>query len=276
MLSTSIRVSAVSIMVAVTVAGCGSSHKSSSTSATPGKTLTICSDVNTPPAEFFDYVPSGGRNFTGKPVGSDIDTGGEIARRLGTSARFVDTPFDRIIGALVAKKCDAIISFMNDTAARRQQISFVDYLAAGQALLVRKGSAAVSRAAELSGKTVSVERGTTEEAFLSQQSRVLQQAGSKPINVVGFVTNDDAIYAVTKRTVDAFFGDTPLIRDAVSHNHGLAFGGQLVKPVPIGVGLRHGDPRIATVKKAVAGMYADGTMKRILKKWKLSEFAITP
>ncbi len=38
--------------------------------------------------------------------------------------------------------------------------------------------------------------------------------------------------------------------------------------------MRRGDSRVAVVRKAIGGMYADGTMKKILAKWKMGEFAL--
>ena len=94
-------------------------------------TLTFCTDATYPPEEFFQGT---------KLAGSDIDIGSEVARRLGMTAKFQNTGFDGIIAALIAKKCDAIISGMNDTPERRKQVAFVDYISVGQSLMVKKGN----------------------------------------------------------------------------------------------------------------------------------------
>jgi ABC-type amino acid transport substrate-binding protein len=44
--------------------------------------------------------------------------------------------------------------------------------------------------------------------------------------------------------------------------------------MPIGIAFRKGDPLRAAVQKAVDAAYADGTMGRILGRWKLSRFAL--
>ena len=66
----------------------------------PGK-LVICSDIPYPPLEYFDA--------NGNPIGSDIEIGQEIAKRLGLSAVINNTVFDTIIPALIGNKCDIII-----------------------------------------------------------------------------------------------------------------------------------------------------------------------
>ena len=78
----------------------------------------------------------------------------------------------------MAKKCDAIISGMNDTPERRKQVAFVDYISVGQSLMVKKGNPKhIKSLASLSGKSVSVEVGTTNKAFLDQTSAAAQEEG---------------------------------------------------------------------------------------------------
>src|SRR5581483_6297009 len=94
-------------------------------------TLVYCSDTTYPPMESL----SGG-----KAVGADIDIGNAIADKLGMQAQFKTTVFDVIIPALLAKKCDAIISSLSDTPARRKQVDFSDYITVGMSLMVKKGN----------------------------------------------------------------------------------------------------------------------------------------
>src|SRR2546430_7890609 len=94
--------------------------------APAAKTLLYCSDISYPPEEFVQ----GGKN-----LGSDIDIGAEVAKRLGMSVKFQNTGFDGIVAALLSNKCDAIISGMNDTADRRKSIAFVDYLEVAQSFI---------------------------------------------------------------------------------------------------------------------------------------------
>ena len=230
-------------------------------------TLVFCSDITYPPEEFYEGS---------KPVGSDIDIGTEIARRMGVKARFQNTGFDGIIAALLSKKCDAIISGMNDTPKRRKQVDFVDYLAVGQSLMVKKGNPEhITKLSDLSGKSVSVETGTTNRDFLAAASRRLQKAGRKPITIVTFPKDTDAAVALKAGKVDAYFGDSPVVAYYIARDPAsFAFGGQPINPIPVGIALRKGDPLKAAVRKAVDAMYADGAMARILAKWKMSAFAL--
>ena len=229
-------------------------------------TLTFCTDATYPPEEFFQGT---------KLVGSDIDIGTEVAKRLGMAAKFQNTGFDGIIAALLAKKCDAIISGMNDTPERRKQIAFVDYISVGQSLMVKKGNPkGIKVLSDLAGKTVSVEVGTTNKAFLDTTSTALKKKGLSAIKIVTFPKDTDAANALKTGRVDAYFGDSPVVAYYIQRDSSFAFAGSPVNPILVGIGLRKGDPLIVRVKRQVNAMYTDGTMTKILKKWKMSAVSL--
>jgi polar amino acid transport system substrate-binding protein len=231
------------------------------------KQLLFCSDITYPPEEFYEGT---------KPVGSDIEIGNAIAAQMGVKASFQNTGFDGIIPALLGKKCDAVISGMNDTPARRKQVDFTDYLSVGQSFMVKKGNPEkITSIAGNAGKTVSVEVGTTNADFLIAQSKLLVKAGKKPITVKTFPKDTDAANALATGKVDAYFGDAPVVAYYVGKSPSqFEFGGKAVNPISVGIATRKGDPLTAAMKKAVAKLYADGTMKKILAKWKMSSTAM--
>jgi polar amino acid transport system substrate-binding protein len=273
----------VVLLGALTVTGCGGGGKSSATTSattTSGGasiqapssiksagTLVFCSDITYPPEESY-------KAGTTTPEGSDIDIGSDIARRMGVKARFDNTGFDGIIAALLAKKCDAIISGMNDTPERRKQVAFVDYLKVGQSFMVRAGNPAhITGIESLAGKSASVETGTTNKDYLDAQSKKLQSQGKKAIKVVTFPKDTDAANALKTDKVDAYFGDAPVVAYYIEKDpKSFSIGGTPVNPIPIGIAIRKGDTELqSAVRKAVAAMYADGTMNTILVKWLLSK-----
>jgi polar amino acid transport system substrate-binding protein len=230
--------------------------------AAAGK-IVYCSDISYPPEEFY-------KGST--PAGSDIDLGGAIAKLMGVKAEFKNTTFDSVIAALMTKKCDAIISGMNDTAARRTQVAFVDYLKVGQSLMVKKGNPEhISKLSDLSGKSVSVESATTNRAFLTTQSSKLVKAGKQPIQVKTFPKDTDAVAALKAGRVDAYFGDSPVVVYYVLRDSSLAIGGAPVAPIPVGIAIRKSDPLKSAVQKAVDRLYATGTIKRIVAKWGMTK-----
>lgn len=228
-------------------------------------TLTFCTDATYPPEEFYQGS---------KLVGSDIDIGNEIAKRIGMTAKFQNTGFDGIIAALLAKKCDAIISGMNDTAERRKQVAFVDYLSVGQSLMVKAGNPKkINKLSDLSGRSVSVEVGTTNKQFLDAASKTLTKKGKPAIKVVTFPKDTDAASALKTGRVDAYFGDSPVVAYYIKRDTSLGYAGSPVNPIPVGIAIRKGDALIPKIRIAVNRAYADGTMKKILAKWQMGAFA---
>ena len=255
-------------LILTTVAGLAALGLAGSVAAAPTRhaanTITFCTDATYPPEEFYQGT---------KLVGSDIDIGTEIARRIGLKAKFQNTGFDGIIAALLAKKCDAIISGMNDTPERRKQVAFVDYLSVGQSLMVKKGNPSkITTLSNLSGKRVSVEVGTTNKQFLDAESTLLKKKGKAAINVVTFPKDTDAASALKTGRVDAYFGDSPVVAYYIKRDASFGYAGSPVNPIPVGIAIRKGDALIPKVQKAVNAAYADGTMKKILARWQMGAF----
>src|ERR687888_2747780 len=251
---------------AATTSGGGASIQAPSSIKSAGK-LVFCSDITYPPEESY-------KAGTTTPEGSDIDIGNDIARRMGVKAQFDNTGFDGIIAALLAKKCDAIISGMNDTPERRKQVTFVDYLKVGQSFMVKSGNPEnINGLDTLAGKSASVETGTTNKDFLDAQSKKLQGQGKKAIKVVTFPKDTDAANALKTGRVDAYFGDSPVVAYYIEKDpSSFAIGGNPVNPIPIGIAIRKSDTDVqAAVKQAGDAVYADGAMDKILTKWKLTK-----
>jgi len=248
-----------------TTAGSGASITAPASIASAGK-LVFCSDITYPPEESY-------KQGTTTPEGTDIDIGNYIASKMGVKARFDNTGFDGIIAALLAKKCDAVISGMNDTPERRKQVAFVDYLKVGQSFMVKKGNPEnITGLDSLAGKSASVETGTTNKDFLDAQSKRLTSQGKKAIKVVTFPKDTDAANALRTGRVDAYFGDAPVVAYYIEKTpDAFSLGGTPVNPISIGIAINKSNTELqSAVRKAIAMIYADGTMDTILTKWKLA------
>jgi len=269
-------------LLALVAAGCGGSSSSSSggngtTTNTSGAAITppsnissagkivFCSDITYPPEESY-------KQGTTTPEGSDIDIGKDVAKRMGVTAQFDNTGFDGIIAALMANKCDLIISGMNDTPERRKQVGFVDYLKVGQSFMVKKGNPEnITGVPSLSGKSASVETGTTNKDYLDAQNTKLKAQGKAPIKVVSFPKDTDAANALKTGKVDAYFGDAPVVVYYITKDpSSFQIGGTPINPISIGIAVNKSDSELKSdVRKAIALMYKDGTMQKIVTKWKL-------
>ena len=272
---------------ALGVAGCGSdsgggspgsSTRSTTTAATvPASALVqrgqlqFCSDISTPPLE--SYGPGH------KPEGSDIDIGTEIAKRLDLEPVWKNTAFAGIIPALQARNCDAVLSQLFDKPERRKVVDFVDYMRSGQALLVPKGNPQrVQGLADLCGKKVASETGTTIADLLRAQSKRCTAAGKPAIKIRLFLRDSDALQQLGLKQVDVYGTTTETVSFVSSKQpDAFAIAGKPFGQILCGIATRKGNaPLHDAIAKAFAGMQADGTYKKILAKWNLGLDELKP
>jgi polar amino acid transport system substrate-binding protein len=229
--------------------------------------LAFCTDPTYPPEESL---------HGSTPVGSDIDIGRAVAHSMGVTATFRNVGFDGIIAALLVKKCDAIISGMTDNAQRRHQVSFADYLDVGMSLMVRHGNPRhVTGLASLSGLSVAAQVGTVEKDALTAENDMLAKQHRKPIAIRLFNKDTDAAAALLTGKVDAYFADDPPVGYYVKRaGDKVEVAASKIQSAPIGIATRKGDALGQAMRKAIASLYANGTMKSLLAKWGLSGFAL--
>ncbi len=234
--------------------------------------LAICSDIPYPPLEYFDP--------NAKPIGSDIEIGQEIAKRLGLNAVINNTVFDTIVPALIANKCDIIISDQNITADRVKQVDMIPYFQAGQSFVVAVGNpAGINTTDDLCGKKVGAETGTTEVDYLAKTlSPACVTKGKPAITSKSFGKDSDALLALQSGQVDAYFADTPpAAYYTIQHPDQFvlapipplapAFAG--ISVLKSNTGLRD------AVQQALLSMVSDGTYLAILKKYAVDSGALT-
>jgi polar amino acid transport system substrate-binding protein len=249
----------------------------SGSTAFDGK-LVICSDIPYPPQEFFDA--------NGNPIGSDIEIGQEIAKRLGLTPVIQNSVFDTIIAAVVAGKCDIVISAQNITSARIKQVDMIPYYQAGQSFVVAAGNPAnIKVQNDLCGKKIAAETGTTEVDYLQGTgdykgqglSAACQKASLPAINVKSFGKDSDALLALQSSQVDAYFADSPVAGYyTVQHPDLFALSGLTLGVALEGISVAQDHTALRdVVQQALVAMINDGTYLSILKKYGDDPGAIT-
>ncbi len=228
-----------------------------------GGTLTIGSDVSYPPQEYMDA--------SNNAVGFDIDVATEIASRMGLQPKVVNFNFNDIIPALNAGQFDIVISAMNITPERSNAVNFVQYYAAGQSVLVAKGNPKnIKTLDDLSGLTVAVQQGTTEQDSLTAENTKLTQANKTKINVLVYGTDTDAVDQLRVGRADAAMDDDPVAAyyAVLNPNFQVAIAAYTPQDEGIAIAKTNTDMQTA-VTKAVSDMKSDGTMDAIKAKWML-------
>ncbi len=232
--------------------------------------LLICSDIPYPPQEFFDDQ--------GTPIGSDIEIGQEIARRLGLEPQIVNSVFSTIIAAVTSGKCDIIISAQNITADRKKQVDMITYFQAGQSFVVSKGNPQnIKTQQDLCGKSIAAETGTTEADYISGSgeyqgkglSDACTKAGQAKITLKTFEKDNDALLALQGGQVDAYFADSPVAGYyVVQRPEAFELSGLTLGVTKEGISISKDHPELkAAVQKALSSMLRDGTYLAILQKY---------
>ncbi|OQB98482.1 MAG: Cystine-binding periplasmic protein precursor [Spirochaetes bacterium ADurb.Bin110] len=116
--------------------------------------IIIATDATWPPMEYVDE----NKNI----VGFDIDLVNEIAKAAGFEVEIKNTAWDGIFAGLAAGNYQAIASSVTITDERKKTMDFSEpYVNAGQVLVVRKGTTGVTTLADMVGKKVGAQIGTT-------------------------------------------------------------------------------------------------------------------
>ena len=176
------------MMIAVCFTACGSNKVTVESVQKAGK-LSIATSPDFPPFESL--------NAQGGVEGIEIDIMELICKELGVSLEIKQMDFDAVLTGVQTGKFTVGVSGISVTPAREKNTLFtVPYCLAAQAIVVTSGSEITSKA-DLTGKVVSVQTGTTAEEFCMANG----------YTVKAFAANADAESALTVGKVDAWVID---------------------------------------------------------------------
>ena len=291
---------ALTLACVVALAACGSSSSSSTSSAsssTPASTstttaasaggganaavaklvpaalkskgtITVAADASYAPNEF---IGSDGHTV----VGMDADLSKALAQVMGLKANVVNATFDTIIPGLASGKYDMGASSFTDTKEREKTVDFVDYFIAGESFITKaSGGATISSIADICGKSVAVEKGTTEETDAGTQSKKCTSSGKPAVKVLSFADQNAANLALSSGRADLGFLDSPIAEYQVKQSGGqFKLVGSSYANAPYGLALPKGSSAPA-VLAALKVLMQNGTYSSILSHWGLTSGAI--
>ncbi|MCQ2998938.1 ABC transporter substrate-binding protein [Pseudomonas syringae] len=217
------------------------------------------------------FAPFESKSPQGTLEGFDIDLGNAICAQLKAKCVWVETSFDSIIPALKAGKFDAILSAMSINETRARQVTFSDKLYNSPTRLIAKAASALLPTAEsLTGKTVGVAQGSTQEAYAKAKW------APNGVNVVSY-TNQDLIYPelingrIDATLTDAVVGDSGFLQTPRGKGYSFA-GGPIRDKVLLGEGVGIGINKsnkqmIDAINLALRAIHENGTYDAIQKKY---------
>jgi polar amino acid transport system substrate-binding protein len=265
----------LSAMAGATLVSAAASHSTSAATPLPQKykakgMLTIAADATYAPMEF---IAKDGKTV----IGADADLGNAIARKLGVKADFVNAGFDGIIPALQSGKYDMSMSSFTVTKQREQVVDFVTYLTAGTSFYVKaQGGPDIAGLADLCGRSVAVEKGTTQASDAAKQGQECKAAGKAAVDVQVYPDQNGANLAIASGRAQVGMADSPVAAWIVKESRGqFKLTGKPYNSAPYGIAIPKDSGLTAPVLQAVKAIMADGEYTRILKKWGIEQGAIT-
>lgn len=227
----------------------------------------VCVDPTFPPMEFM--ADAGDK----EPSGVDIDVARALGNFWGVKTTFTSMDFAGLLPSLDAGRCDAVISGAILREDRLKSFDAVPYLDTSAVMIAPAGTAPVADIAELAGKTVAVQAGTSYPGRVEEINAQLEAAGLTPMTMQQYPKQSDAIqqllvgraqYVVSQDTEVAYRElQDPGKFDVVFTMPAKDFE-------PYSAYLRKNDAETAKVAAAVKALVADGTLMGIVEKWKLS------
>ena len=283
----------VPALAILALAGCGSSSSSTSSTATSTTTsgsnsanaavvalvpagvkskgtLIVASDATYAPNEF---IAEDGHTV----IGMDPDLMKALGEVMGLKVNVTNATFDTIIPGLAAGKYDVGASSFTDTLERQKTVDFVTYFTAGVSFYGKtSGGPEVKSVEDLCGKTVAVEKGTTEEEEAKAQSGKCTKAGKKSVTVLVFPDQNGANLALSSGRAELGMADSPVAAYAVKQSNGnFKLIGPTYGNAPYGIALPKGNGMAKPVQAALKILIANGTYMKILEKWGVQAGAIT-
>jgi ABC-type amino acid transport substrate-binding protein len=248
-------------IASLVVAGCGGSDDSSSTGGETsastdeaggsGEPLTVGSDIPYPPFE---------QGKPGNYTGFDIELMEAIGEKIGRTPEFQDTSFETIFRDVAQGKFEAVISAATITAEREKAVAFSDpYYLSEQAILVKEGSD-IKGLADLSGKTVGAQQGTTGLELGKEKA----DAGElRP-----YPEGPDAVNALKAGTVEAVIIDAPVAQNAVEKSGGVEIAEKVPTEESYGIAVALDNTELLEeINQGLKEVIEDGTYTTIYEKW---------
>ncbi|AMX94277.1 transporter substrate-binding domain-containing protein [Mesorhizobium sp. M7A.F.Ca.US.014.04.1.1] len=231
--------------------------------AADGK-LQACVDPTFPPMEFIKTAGEA-------PVGVDIDVIKALAAHWKVDASITTMDFSGLLPGLESKRCDIVISGALLKPERLEKLSGVPYLKTGVVMIGKADDASAYKSYEdFSGKTISVQSGTSYIGLLDKVNEDLAKAGRDKITMQTYPKQTDAMQQVVLgRAVATISQDTEFAYRDLQQPGELKIVYSAGAQDQYAAYFRKDEADAAAVAATVKELAANGTMKTIAETWKL-------
>lgn len=207
----------------------------------------------------FEFQKENSKEF----IGFDMDLIRAISKQMGYEKCTIQgMGFDALIPALDAKNIDVAIAGMTITDDRAKKVNFSKpYYKSGLAIVVNKDNNTINDIADLKGKRIAVQIGTTG----AMEAEKIEGA-----KITSFNTNGEACLELKNKAVDAVIGDLP-VEAYFLQQGGKDFAkivGKTLSSEDYGIAVAKSNTALAKdVDKALDTLKQNGEYDKLYKKW---------
>ena len=236
----------VAVMLTLTFTSCGAKGKTLAQVKEAGE-LVVATSPDFPPFESLEGD---------EVVGIEVEILKLICKELGVELKIEQMDFDSVLIGVQAAKYDCGMSGITVTPDRQKNMLFTDaYYVAAQVIVVKEDST-IKGKADLTGKKVSVQTGTTADEGCTE-------AG---LEVQAFNANADAKAALTTGKVDAWVVDNLTAMQMVEEGDGLKILDENMTEEPYAFAFAFGsEDLVEEINKILGGLIEDGTIQKIFE-----------
>ncbi|KDU97627.1 transporter [Komagataeibacter rhaeticus] len=230
-------------------------------------TLTVCTNPTLPPMTFVNGMD------VNAVAGIDMDIAHTLAAYWHVPLVITTMEFTGLFPSLAAQRCSMVASGLIRLPAREQNFDAVAYQDTALVIVARAGTKPLASMADLSGRTVAVQAGTSYSARLARENEALAARGRPPIIIQQYPTEDQVVQQVLIGRVFAFASQDVELYYRQEQLHGRV-GVILVPPYPeyghFALYIRKDAHDRALLEQAVATLEQDGRIAAIQKKWAIA------
>ncbi|MFC9504434.1 ABC transporter substrate-binding protein [Streptomyces sp. NPDC057002] len=214
-------------------------------------------------------------------IGVEPDLAHLVANVLGLEPHINTVSWENIFVGLDSAKYDAGLSNITVTEERKEKYDFATYREDNLGFAAKKGSGLkITGPKDVAGKTVAVSSGTNQEKLLVEWSAQNKKAGREPVDIKYYQNESDTYLALQSGRIDLYLGPNP-----TAAYHAATSGRTEVVGTYSGAGAGLQGLIAATTKKnsglakpladAINHIIDNGTYAKVLKRWGLSDEAVT-
>ena len=212
-----------------------------------------------------EYPPFSYLGDDGKYTGFDVEVCQAVCDALGWELKIFGVNWDEKLVQLDSMECDCVWSGMTilDSMKEAGYVISAPYYDNTQVLVV-KADSGLSSSADLAGKIVAVQLGTSGEALLNGDLAELAGTFGQVLTCDSFLK---CFTELEGNAADAVFVDMPVAASYVAGHEGLTIIDENLGAEQYGIAFRSSDAELcAQVDAAVQALVADGTYAKIAAK----------